>query len=226
MPITRVWSPPTFGPGSLLGEIDFFLGRPHSYTARTSSEVTAWALDNQALPHILAERPEIGLSLGLAFGTGIAQFQTYLADALEVVPLLQDLSSDERKVIARLLSPQRYLPRETIYRSGDSPSGIFFIEQGQAWLLSDMDNHTRLSPGQTFGEQAVILGRRHTDTAQAATDLIVWQLSPADFAALAQTHPAIKDALHQNLRASLTETLAIASVMVNPNMRALEVACG
>jgi CRP-like cAMP-binding protein len=170
------------GPGSLLGEADFLLGRSHTMTAHASGQVTVWALDNNALAEIIAERPDIGVGLGLAFGTGIVQYHDYLTNQLAGNPLLKNMSDRERNVMARRLSPQRYSLNETIYRSGDAPSG----------------------DGEAFGEMAVISNKPHSNTAQAATEAILWQLSPADFASLSETQPSIKTNLSRNLRASLT----------------------
>ncbi len=193
------------GPGSLLGEADFFLGRPHTMTARASGQVTIWSLANEALTNIIDENPDLGLSLGLAFGTGIVQFQPYLTTQLAQNPLLQSLSDRERTVIAQHLSPQRYLAGEAIYRSGDPPTGLFFIVQGMVRLLGDTDDdYTELGDGEAFGEMAVISGKPHSITAQAATEVILWQLSPTDFNSLAETYPSIKTNLSRNLRASLT----------------------
>jgi CRP-like cAMP-binding protein len=216
----------SLGPGSLLGATDFLLGRVRTMSAYVSGRVTVWALDNSDLYRIIAQHPNIGLSLGLAFGTGIAQFQTHLADKLASIPLLQDLSKDERNVVAQHLSPHRYLPRETIYRCGDPPTGIFFIEGGQVWLLSETDDYIELGPGQTFGERAVIADKPHSHTAQAATEVILWQLSPADFTILADTYPSIKSNLSRNLHASLSEALTIASLILDGEIEALRVACG
>jgi CRP-like cAMP-binding protein len=216
----------TLGPGSLLGETDFLLGRPRTATARASSDVSVWVLNNSALLRILAAQPQIGLGLGLAFGTNIAQFQNHLANSLAKIPLLQNLTDDERRVIARHLSPHRYMPRETIYHSGDLPTGLFFIERGQVWLLGDDHNYIERGPEQIFGERAVISGNPHAYTAQASTEVILWQLSPADYAILADNHPSIKSALNQNLHASLTEALAIASLIVDNEITALQVASG
>src|SRR5688572_4844800 len=129
----------TLGPGSLLGETDFFLGHPYALTARSSGKVTVWSLDQAAMTGLIAEHPEIGLYLGLSFGKGIAQFQQQLIDRLAKIPLLQDLSARERGLIAQYLAPKRYYPGEAIYRSGDRPTGLFLIERGAVRLLGDDD---------------------------------------------------------------------------------------
>ncbi len=203
------------GPGSLVGEIDFFTGQPRSMTARASGEVTVWSLDHKALEEILTERPEIGLHLGLALKTGIVQFQKRLTDSLGRNTLLQDLSDRERAVIARYLAPRRWRAGEAIYRTGDPPSGLFFIETGVIRLLGDSDeDYTELMAGEAFGEMAVISGKTHSKTAQAAHDVILWQLSPADFATLTESNPSIKTTLSRNLRASLTSTDQVYAVTV------------
>lgn len=193
------------GSGSLVGETDFFQGRPYTMTARASGNVVVWSLDSTALTNLINERPELGLHLGLAFGAGIFQYQKHLAGQLADVPLLENLSDRERSLMARYLAPQRYVSGESIYRSGDQPTGLFFIEKGAIRLLGETDeDYTELSVGQAFGEMAVLANKPHSNTAQAATEAILWQLSPADFASLTQANPSIKTTLSHNLRSSLT----------------------
>jgi CRP-like cAMP-binding protein len=195
----------SLGPGSLLGETDFFTGQPYAMTARTSSDLLVWSLDQAAMANLLEERPELGLYLGLAFGQGLIQYQPILADMLANVPLLHDLSPRERALVARKLSPQQYYSGETIYRSGDAPTGLFIIETGAVHLMGDHDeDYAELTAGEPFGEMAVISGTPHSNTAQAANDVILWQLSPADFEVLTDSNPSIKTNLSRNLRAQLS----------------------
>lgn len=195
----------TLGPGNLLGETDFFSGRPYAMTARTSGDVLVWSLDQAAVTSLVKERPLMGVMLGLAFGRGIAQYQPLLAEQLAAIPLLQDLSPRERRLVAQYLAPQRYFAGDTIYRSGDPATGLFLIELGAVRLLGDNDeDFTELTNGEAFGEMAVIAKTPHSNTAQAATELILWQLSPADFDALTRTNPTIKTNLSRNLRARLS----------------------
>jgi CRP-like cAMP-binding protein len=196
----------SLGSGSLLGEADFFLGRPYTMTARASSDVAVWSLDQEAMTSLIGERPDMGLHLGLAFGKGITQFQQHLAEHLAQIPFLQELSSRERGLVAQYLSPQRYFSDEAIYRSGDPPAGLYFIEQGAVRLIGDDDDDfTELSAGEAFGEMAVVSGKPHSNSAQAASsEVILWQLSPTDFSTLTNTFPSIKTNLIRNLRARLS----------------------
>lgn len=195
----------SLGSGSLLGEIDFFLGRPYHLTAKASGKASVWVLDQSGLAELLNHDPELGLRLGLSFGRGIVQFQPHLAQQLTGVRFLRELSARELTLVAQHLSPRRVAANETIYRSGDQPTGLYLLERGAVRLLGDHDDdYTELTSGDAFGEMAAISGKPHHDTAQAATDSIVWQLSPADLAALTGTSPSIKSNLSRNLRARLS----------------------
>ena len=125
------------GPDSLVGDTDFFTGRSHSMTARCSGSVSVWALSNSDLSDIIAEHPDVGLNLGLAFGSGIVQYQARVTAQLANIPLLKELSDRERAVLAQYLSPQRYFINDAVYRSGDQPTGIFFVEKGTIRLLGE-----------------------------------------------------------------------------------------
>lgn len=193
------------GPGSLVGEADFFMGRAHAMLARASGDVSVWALDNMDLLALIDQNPMLGVSLGLAFGAGIVQYRPHLAHDLAQNPLLRTLSDRERNLVVQYLSPTRYNAGTAIYRSGDSPVGIFFIAAGTVRLIGDTDeDYAEVGYGEAFGEMAVIAGKPHSKTAQPATNTIAWMLSPTDFTSLTETHPTVKASLSRNIRASLT----------------------
>jgi len=203
----------TLGPGSLLGETDFFLGRERSMTARATSPLSVWVLDENAILDVIAEQSDIGLKLGLSFGGGIAQYQRYLMDHLGDISFMRDLVDEERQAVAKHLAPQRYGPSEAIFRSGDAASGLYLIETGSIRLMGDGDDdYAELGAGDTFGEMAVLSGKPHPNTAQAATEAIVWQLSPSDFTRLAETYPNIRDTLSRNLRSRLSAADSVQAV--------------
>ena len=201
----------TLGPGSLLGETDFFMARERGMTARATSPLSVWVLDENAVLDIIEEHNEVGLKLGLAMGAGIAQYQQYLMDHLGHISFMRDLDEVERQVVASRLVPERFAPSEAIFRSGDAASGIYFIESGSIRLIGD-DDFTELGPGDTFGEMAVMSGKPHANTAQAAVDSTVWQLTPSDFARLAETYPSIRATLSRNLRSRLSAADVVQAV--------------
>jgi CRP-like cAMP-binding protein len=195
----------TLGPGSLLGETDFFVGRERSMTARANSSLSLWVLDENAVLDLIDEQSQVGLKLGLALGIGIAQYQRHLMQHLSHISFMQDLDEEERQAVAKRLAPQRYATREAIFRSGDAASGLYLIETGSVRLIGDSDDdYTELGSGSTFGEMAVLSNKPHPNTAQAATEVIAWQLSPSDFARLAEAYPRIRALLSRNLRSRLS----------------------
>jgi len=203
----------TMGPGSLLGETDFFLGRERGMTARATSPLNVWVLDENAVLDIIEEHNQVGLKLGLALGTSIAQYQRYLMDHLGHISFMRDLDDEERRMVASRLTPQQYAPSEAIFRSGDAASGIYFIESGSVHLIGD-DDFTELGPGETFGEMAVLSGKPHANTAQAAMASTVWQLTPSDFVRLTETYPDIRTSLSRNLRSRLSAADVVQAVSV------------
>ena len=207
----------TLGPGSLLGETDFFMGRERGMTARATSPLGVWVLDENAVLALIEEHNQVGLKLGLAMGTGIAQYQRYLMDHLGHISFMRDLDEEERQVVAKRLVPQSYGISEAIFRSGDAASGIYFIESGSVHLIGD-DDFTELGTGDTFGEMAVLSGKPHANTAQAAVESTIWQLTPSDFARLAEAYPNIRGTLSRNLRARLSAADRVQAVNVLQRM--------
>jgi len=192
------------GPGSLMGEADFLQGIPHTMTARASAEVGVWVLDSISFKALLQDLPEIGLNLSLAFGAPIVQMAAYLADRLAEVPSLQNLSQQERNILAARMGARRFEEGDAIFRSGDPASGLFLIENGLVRIIGDSnDDYTELELGEVFGEMALLSGNRHANTAQAGQATLTWQLTLQDFEEITQTHPQIRVTLSRTLTARL-----------------------
>jgi CRP-like cAMP-binding protein len=194
------------GPGSLLGEADFFQGTPHTMTARANADIGVWVLDNDDFETLLKNYPQIGLNLSLAFGAPIIQTTNYLTGRLTEVSSMQNLSAEERSLIASQLAARRFEKDEAIFRSNDPVTGLFLIEGGMVRLIGDTnDDYAELGPGEIFGEMAVLSGKRHASTALVAQETITWQLSPERFEALTQTYPEIRTTLSRTLTARLSQ---------------------
>jgi CRP-like cAMP-binding protein len=207
----------TLGPGSLLGETDFFMGHERGMTARATSPLTVWVLDENAILDLIEEHGQVGLKLGLALGSSIVQYQRYLMRHLGHISFMRNLSEEEREAVIKRLVPQRYLTSESIFRSGDAATGMYFIEEGSVHLISD-DDYTELGAGDTFGEMAVLSGKPHPNTAQAASEVVVWQFTPSDFTRLAEAYPGIRATLGRSLRSRLSAADVVRAVDILQRM--------
>jgi CRP-like cAMP-binding protein len=199
----------TLGPGSLLGEADCFTGTPRSVGARANMESELLVLQAHDLDNLIAARPQIGLKLGVAFGSNIIQLKRYLLERrLSGVPFFSALSEEELLAIADRLRPRRYAPGDVAFRLGDPPVGLYILESGLVRLIASGDggDFSELEEGAAFGEMAVLSGRPYTATARAAEESILWELSTHDFGELVAVYPSIRQALSRVLRERLSAT--------------------
>ncbi len=193
------------GPGSLLGEADFFQGITRSVTATAASDVTVAVLDTDALESLIRNNPRLGLNLSRALGSPIVQMTEYLAEQLGNSPFMKVLSIAERQQIAARLVAKEYPANHAIFRDGETASGMYLIESGTVRLIGETDDdYSELGAGTVFGEMAVLAGKPHPETAQTAQPTTVWHLSPEDFAEIATAHPDIKATLSRTITARLS----------------------
>ena len=201
----------TQGPGSLVGETDLFLGRHRSLGATVVSDTELWVLTRQDLIELIAERPAIGLRLTLAFGARLAAFDQYLIEnRLKPLPFLAGLGDDVLKTVARRLTPVEKKQGEFIVERGQASQALFIVETGRVHLLSSEEggDFSELQAGETFGEMALLTGKPHSHSAQAASDVVLWALPAVEFNALAEKHPGLRLSLSKILHEPLiTEDL-------------------
>jgi CRP-like cAMP-binding protein len=194
------------GPGSLVGESDLFLGQPRSFRAVATADAELWALSRDDLVELIYQDPQMGLKLSTAFGTRLALLDQYLVEQrLETLPLLSGLEDEVLTAIASRLVPVERQKDEYIVEGGEGPEALFVIESGQVHLLSSEEggDFSEIGVGESFGELAVLTGKPHGRSAQAATDVVLWALQAADFDAVAEEHPGIRLALSKSIREPL-----------------------
>lgn len=195
----------TLGPGSLLGETEFFQGADHSLYAIANTPAQVWAFEQEAVQAVIDQNQTIGLKLGLALGLGIVHYRRHLLERLGRLPFLRMLENEEqRRAVVERLVPYSYQPNEVLYRSGDAPSGIYIVESGTVRIMDDMGDSTEVRQGETLGVLSALAGKSHPETAQAVTPVVVWRFGPAEFARLADTYPRLRSVLGRNLRAPLS----------------------
>jgi CRP-like cAMP-binding protein len=194
------------GPGSLVGETDLFLDRPRSHGAIIAADAELWVLDKEDLIELITESPQLGLKLSLPFGARLALLDQYLVEhRLKPLPFLSGLEEESLAAIARQLVPVEKKTGEYIVEEGQSSEALFIVESGQLYLHSSEEggDFSELGAGETFGEMAVLTGKPHARSVQAATDVVLWALPTAQFDAVAEEYPDIRLALSKAIREPL-----------------------
>ncbi|MBN1658814.1 MAG: cyclic nucleotide-binding domain-containing protein [Anaerolineae bacterium] len=194
------------GVGSLVGESDLFLDRPRSFGASAASDVELWALSREDLIGMISDDPHVGLKLSLAFGERLALLDRYLVEQrLKPLSFFARLDDESLAGIARRLIPMEKENGAFVVERGQPPQGLFIVEAGQLHLHSSEEggDFSELGAGESFGELAVVTGKPHARSVQAAGDAILWVLSAADFEEVAAQRPKIRLALSQSIREPL-----------------------
>ncbi len=198
------------GAGSLLGEEDMLLGRPYSTSARAATTTQLYVLSRGDLEDLVGQRPAIGLKFSAALGLRIPFLDQYLIHhRLRNVELLSALAESDLRAIADKLSFRTAERGDLIIEAGASGEMAFFIEEGQARMISQShegDSFEELDEGALFGHTALITGKPYAATVRAVTDATLWALSRDAYHELIDEHPAIKLAFSRALAESLSDS--------------------
>lgn len=195
----------TLGPGSAVGEADFFQGKPSSVKAEALSDLQLWVLSMESLTSLLVSNPSLGIELSQALGLTIAPLIEHLKRKLRGVGGFSALSERELETISSSFSLRRYLPGEFIFREGEPPQGLFLVESGSLNLFaSGEDEFTVLKEGESFGEFNLLTGRPYSYSARAASEAFIWFLAAEDFKALSSQYTSLKKALGSALKIPLS----------------------
>ncbi|HZP19469.1 MAG TPA: cation:proton antiporter [Bauldia sp.] len=112
-------------------------------------------------------------------------------EVIEKFPLFAAVEPEKREEFFLLFKPRSVSPGEKIIRKGDRADGIYFISTGSAEV--DVNGRKfKLSPGQFFGEMALLSGaRRNADvTSTDYSELLT--MSVRDFQQFMARNPALR----------------------------------
>jgi CRP-like cAMP-binding protein len=93
-------------------------------------------------------------------------------EALRNVPLFSGLEASDLNRLGKILVPRQYESGETIIKEGDEAVGFFIISSGKVRVVKDLGGGKEqalatLTPGEFFGETALLDGYPRTATVQA-----------------------------------------------------------
>ncbi len=114
-----------------------------------------------------------------------------LAQQLKTVPLLADLDDRVRRRLAEVGKRRTYGPDEAIVKEGSTGTALYIILSGRARVERGGSPIGELSPGDFFGELALIEEHPRSATVVAAADTDCLLFPAWEFTALLKEHPEI-----------------------------------
>lgn len=112
------------------------------------------------------------------------------------VPTFAVLAASQIGSIAALLHPRVVLPKEVIFRKGDTADSMFFIVSGKV-EVELKPNPVRLESGDFFGEVALLFQRRRTASVVASSYVELLELDAKDLLQLFEQEPEIRNRVMQ-----------------------------
>jgi MFS family permease len=107
---------------------------------------------------------------------------------LRGVPFLTPLPPGTLEQLAASLTPVRLPAGDTVIRSGEPGDRFYVVAEGEADVVADDGRSSRLGPGDSFGEIALLRHIPRTATVTAATDLHLLALARDGFIAAVTGH--------------------------------------
>ena len=124
-------------------------------------------------------------------------------EALQRVPLFGDLSIGDVQQIALLFKERHFSQGETIVKEGSDGAAFFLIESGEATVSVAGAERASLTPGEYFGEIALIDEGVRSATITATSDLVCYGLTLWEFRPLVIENGAIGWKMLQSLAKKL-----------------------
>jgi CRP/FNR family cyclic AMP-dependent transcriptional regulator len=117
-------------------------------------------------------------------------------EALRNVPLFSGLESADLQRLGRILVPRQYEPGELIIKEGDEAVGFFVLSSGKVRVVKDLGSAKEqtlatLTPGEFFGETALLDGYPRTASVQAVEKTECLALTRWDFMSELKSSPTM-----------------------------------
>ena len=131
---------------------------------------------------------------------------------LRAMPLFAALSDDLLAELAERILVERYHGRMDVVRQGEAGETMYFLVFGQVEALIGQGEQARqvnvLSPGDYFGEMALLTGAPRSATIRTTRPACLYRLARADFRWLIDREPALEAAVAETVarrRSALNE---------------------
>ncbi|HSN02788.1 MAG TPA: cyclic nucleotide-binding domain-containing protein, partial [Acidimicrobiales bacterium] len=124
--------------------------------------------------------------------------------ALRQVPFVALVPDELRTLVLHMFRKETFAFGEEICREGEVPHSLYVLGSGSARVVTRHGDAevmlAKVTPGELFGEDALIESDRRVETVRASEDVTVYRLAREAFDALADEVPAIAEALRRHVR--------------------------
>jgi phosphoenolpyruvate synthase/pyruvate phosphate dikinase len=164
-----------------------------------------WAISDGTLYLLQCRAVTTSTSKSAAIDPTAAVATSDPADVLPAVPLFAGMSDDEVEQLATLFKARRFEAGETVIREGSGGAAFYVIDSGEARVTIRGDEVATLTPGDHFGEIALIDAGERLATVTATTDLVCHGVTYWEFRPLVQENGSIGWKLLQSMAKMLRD---------------------
>jgi CRP-like cAMP-binding protein len=116
---------------------------------------------------------------------------------LAAFPLLAELPAAELDELAAVAREVDVDAGASIVTRDDYGTAVYFVETGEAEVLSEGGEAQAIGPGETFGEISLLLTGERTATVVARTPMRLLTLSDQDFQEIRERVPELESSLRR-----------------------------
>jgi CRP/FNR family cyclic AMP-dependent transcriptional regulator len=128
-------------------------------------------------------------------------------DAVRILaqPLFASLTQQEAEEFAPFCEVRHVETGSPVFVQGGLAVAFFVIESGEADAVADGERLRQMSPGDWFGEIAIVERSPRTATVSATSPLTVIAMTAFEFRRLQAEHPDIADTITQTMNQRLED---------------------
>lgn len=136
--------------------------------------------------------------------------------ALTELCLADGCTPEELDLLGRYVKRRVFKAGDVLFREGAAGDALYMLAQGSVTIrLARRDGGAirlaTLIPGVMFGEMALLEDQNRSADAVATTDIAVFEMSRADYAAVLAEHPALAAKLIANMARAIASRLRVTS---------------
>ena len=178
----------TYDNRGFFGELALMYNCPRAATVVARSDGVLWRLDRETFRHLVIQ--------------STADKRKRLEAALEGVPLLANLSKQERAQVADAMETKHFEPAATVLQQGEIGESVYFVVKGQCVATQQHPTRGdvevgRIQTGGYFGERSLLTNEARAATVRAGGDGC--EVGVMDRSGFERLLGSVKDIMHRQI---------------------------